>query len=88
MRGAVRLLDVLGASRTPHVLSLDEIAGLEENAIRVARKYWATKGSRTPQSVQNQLNRPRWHYIDQSTYAEEVLLEMAADAGMTLAFYP
>jgi hypothetical protein len=88
MQVAVRLLDAMGATQALRVLSSAEIAGLEENARRVARKYWTTKGQRNPQSVQNQLDRPRWHYIGQAGYAKDVLVEMATDAGMTLAFYP
>lgn len=89
MQGAVRLLEALGKKRTPYVLSQNEIAGLEENARLVAVKYWATKGTgRTVQSVQNQLNLGRWYYMDQAPYAEDVILEIAADAGLTLAFYP
>jgi hypothetical protein len=89
MYGAVPILDLLGATRTPRVLSPDEVAGLEENARRVAAKYWALKGTiRTPQSVQNQLDLPRWYYIDQALYARDVLLEVAVDSEMTLAFYP
>jgi hypothetical protein len=89
MIGAVRILDLLGATRTPRQLSQDEIAGLEENARRVAERYWALKGTnRTAQSLQNQLNRPRWHYMDQAPYARNVLLEVEADSGMTFAFYP
>jgi hypothetical protein len=89
MTGAVRILDQLGATRTSKQLSTDEIAGLEENARRVAERYWSLKGSkRTAQSLQNQLNRPRWHYLDQAPFAKDVILEVKTDSGMNLAFYP
>lgn len=89
MISAVAALDKIGAGRTGRVLTLDEIAGLEENARRVAKKYWDLKGSgRTDQSLRNQLNRPRWHYLAQAPYAKAVLDEVARDAGMSLAYDP
>ncbi|MSR56137.1 MAG: hypothetical protein EXS05_00450 [Planctomycetaceae bacterium] len=88
MLAAVKVLDPLGAARALRVLSQNEIDGLEENARRVALKYWATKGQRTAASLQNQLNRGRWHYIQQAPYAMVVLTEIEADSGMNLQFYP
>lgn len=87
MLGAIRLLHALGAARSPKVLSPDEMAGLEENARLVCRKYWETKSRRMRRSIQNQLNLPRRRYTDQSVYAADVLLEMAADAGTTIVYY-
>jgi hypothetical protein len=84
---AVTKLEPLGANRTPHVLTPTEIVGLEENARLVARIYWK-KLQRTAQSVQNQLDLGRWHFLDQSIFAKDVILEIATDAGMTLKFYP
>ncbi len=88
MHGVIPTLENLGRNRTPRNLSPLEVAGLEENARLVARTYWATKGQRTAQSVQNQLNLGRWFYIGQAPYAENVLSEIEADSGMALAYYP
>src|SRR5208283_1576132 len=89
MTGVVSVLDRTGATRSARTLSPDEIAGLEENARRVAMKYWQLKGTtRSVQSLQNQLNRPRWHYLDQAPYAKNVLAEVSADSGLAFGFYP
>ena len=89
MQGVVRVLDQEGATGTARTLSANEMAGLEENARRVAKKYWELKGtSRSGQSLQNQLNRPRWHYFDQVPYAKQVLDEVVTDSGMSFGCYP
>jgi len=88
MLGAIRVLEAAGAKRSPRVLSKGEITGLEENARLVANKYWATRGKRASQSIQNQLNRPRWHYVRQAPFALDVMNEICADSGMKMAYYP
>jgi hypothetical protein len=89
MLAAARTLEPKGNGRLPKVLTQDEIVGLEENARRVAAVYWSNKGgTRTSQSLQNQLNLGRWHYLDQAPFAKAVLLEIAADSGLTFRFYP
>ena len=82
MRRTVRKLDSAqgGIRLTP-----DEINGLTENARLVARNYWKGKASGTPrtvQSLENQLNRPRWRFLDQAREACRILAEIAKDAGI------
>lgn len=79
MLDAVRKLD---AADPATKLSADDIAGLTENARLVAKKYWELKGTaRTAQSVQNQLNRPRWRFLDQAPEAQKIIQEIIDDFG-------
>ena len=78
------------AARQDHdlVLSMDEIEALTWNAKRVVKKYWETRNTkRSRQSVQNQLDRPRWKYLDQATEARQLIEEIAEDAVMMIAFH-
>ncbi len=79
MLDAVRKLD--GADATTK-LSADDIAGLTENARLVAKKYWQLRGTaRTAKSVQNQLDRPRWRFLDQAPEAKKIIQEIIDDFG-------
>jgi hypothetical protein len=79
MLDAVKRLDTADAAAR---LSADDVAGLTENARLVAKKYWDLKGSaRTAQSVQNQLNRPRWRFLDQAPDAKKIIQEIIDDFG-------
>ncbi|MBX3435038.1 MAG: hypothetical protein KF847_17105 [Pirellulales bacterium] len=79
MLDAVRKLDAADAATK---LSADDISGLTENARLVAKKYWELKGTaRTAQSVQNQLNRPRWRFLDQAPEASRIIQEIIDDFG-------
>ncbi|MFN7802775.1 MAG: RHS repeat-associated core domain-containing protein [Planctomycetaceae bacterium] len=79
MQAAVRRLDHLDSVKGT-TLSADEIAGLTENARLVAKKYWELKGTaRTTQSVMNQLNRPRWRFLDYAPEAKDILDEVIKD---------
>jgi hypothetical protein len=81
MMGAVRRLDDTALDVTTK-LSAGEVAGLTENARLVAKKYWELKGTgRTAQSVQNQLNRPRWRFLDQAPDAKKIIQDIIDDFG-------
>jgi hypothetical protein len=70
------------------VLSPDEVEALTWNAERVAGKYWETRDvDRSRQSVQNQLDRPRWKYLDQAPEARLLLEAVAKDAEMSIAHH-
>ena len=79
MLDAVRKLDK--ANGKTH-LCKDDIAGLTENARLVAKKYWELRGTaRTIQSIQNQLDRPRWQFLEQAPKAKEIIQEIIDDLG-------
>lgn len=83
----IRKLDSAGRSGKQLTLTDDEIAGLTENARRVARKYWELKDSgRSVASVANQLGRPRWRFLKQAPEARDMLREVAQDAGLSIAY--
>lgn len=80
MQRVVSALDEAGTAGRNLQLSAEEIAQLTENARLVARKYWKLRDSgRTLESVLNQLNRPRWNYLDQAPEARRLLEEVARD---------
>ena len=79
MLNAVKKLD---GAKVGTKLSTDDVAGLTENARLVAKKYWDLRATcRTAQSVQNQLNRPRWRFLDQVPEAKKIIQEIIDDFG-------
>jgi hypothetical protein len=79
MTETVRLLESAPDSTT---LSREQVAGLTENARRVAKKYWETKGQRSLDGLRSQLSRPRWRFLPQAPEAQQMLKEIVEDSGL------
>lgn len=88
MIAVIPVLESEGTRKLSRSLSLDEIDGLNENARRVAKKYWELKGTgRSFESIQNQLDLARWFYLSEASYAREVICEVAGDLGANLHYF-